>query len=217
MYGFLPGFLFDKRQDEWAIRGRDQASGEAGGFYDLGREQAHEAFRQGYPITGIREPESMTGLKLLPQGFQRRQAEHVSSVCPEVGIPREMQLRESDGLKDFAGVRLVEDVTHCDRIAVDREWLEPDGLHHCVVHDQVVSIKLLPSAATIFGRPGARAREGESTAGQRMKIDTGPIFSVHDQGAVRRRPPRQCLRVAAARLEIAKPGDSPLAHDGVTT
>ncbi len=38
LYGFLPGFLFDKRQDEWAIRGRDQASGEAGGFYDLGRE-----------------------------------------------------------------------------------------------------------------------------------------------------------------------------------
>ena len=125
-----------------------------------------------------------------------------------------MQLREPDGLEDFARVGLVQEVTQRDGIAVDGERLEPDGLHDRVVHDQEVGVKLMPSSAAIFGRPGAGAREGEPTAGQRMEIHAGPISPVHDQGAVRRRPPREGLRVG--RTHPSRPGNQVIAPSPTT-
>ena len=55
--------------------------------HDFGGEQADQALGQGNAIAGIGEPERMTGLKLLLQGSQRRQAELDSLVRPEGGIP----------------------------------------------------------------------------------------------------------------------------------
>jgi hypothetical protein len=112
----------------------------------------------------------MTRLKLLLQGFERRKSQLDSFVRPDGGFAAGMRLREPDGLQQFAGIRLVQKVTHRDGIAVDRERLEPDGSHDRVVHDQEVGVKLMPSSATIFGRPGAGARESEPTTGQRMEI-----------------------------------------------
>ena len=96
------------------------------------------------------------------------------------------------------------------------EGLEPDGLQDRVVHDQEVSVKLIPSSAAVFGRPGAGAREGEPTAGQRVEIHAGPISPVRDQGAVEGAHRAEPARRPHPRPESGKPGDSPLAHDGVT-
>ena len=102
----------------------------------------------------------------------------MSFARPEGGIPGGMQEREPDGLEYFAGIRLVNEVSERNGIAVDGKRLKPDGSHYCVVHDQEMSVELTPPSATIFGRPRTGARNGKATARQRMKIDTGPIAHV---------------------------------------
>ena len=116
----------DQRKGKGTHERGHEAGGETGAVRGLGGEHADQTFGQCGAITGINEPNSLSGHKTIQDEPRIGQVQFSGTSRPVVGVATGMQLREANWLEKFLGVELINETAQRHRIAVDQERMTPD-------------------------------------------------------------------------------------------
>src|SRR5947209_3069925 len=103
---------------------------------------------------------------------------------PVCFIPLDVEGGKFEGIEFLGGIRLVEEISQCQCIAVKREWLSAGGVESSVFQDHDMRVKLSAAAAAVFGRTLAGSRQCESPVWQWMKVDADAIVLVNEERPV---------------------------------